>query len=271
LPGNEIEPVLKIGGILKSNSNFNLRELKQRLKGKCLSGGDLLIAIGLFFLGMPYRVGTLESPGREKLILNFHQFDCTTFVETILALARCAASEKIFPSEFRRTLQLIRYHGGVIDGYSSRLHYFTDWLRDNEKKKIIKDVSGHVGGQPQRKKINYMTAHHSSYPALKNDNELQKMLLVEKNLSRRVFHIIRKDRVNEQKTKIQNGDVIAFVTTQEGLDVAHVGFAIWRGRHLHLLHASSSEGRVIVSQKTLVVCLKQNKKYLGIIVARPTT
>ncbi len=107
-----------------------------------------------------------------------------------------------------------------------------------------------------------------SYPALKNEFEFQKMRLVEKNLSRKVFHMISKDKVSREKTKINNGDVIAFTTKDEGLDVAHIGFAIWQGKNLHLLHASRKEGAVVISKNTLVAYLKSNKNFTGIIIAR---
>ena len=113
-------------------------------------------------------------------------------METVLALAKCAIQGKITVREFRRILQFIRYRSGIITGYSSRLHYFTDWLWDNKQKKIVRDISRLLGGEPRRKKINYMTTHRASYPALKNENEFQKMLIVEKNLSRKTFCIIEK-------------------------------------------------------------------------------
>ena len=232
------------------------------------SYGDLIIAIGSSFLNAPYQESTLEVPGKEKLILNLAGFDCTTFVETVLALAGCAIQGKITPTQFRKTLKLIRYRQGIISGYSSRLHYFTDWLRDNEKKEILKDISGQFDAEAQRKKINYMTTHHTSYPVLKNENEFQNMLVAEKDLSRKVFSVIAKDKISQQKTKIQNGDIIAIATNQEGLDVAHVGFACWQGKNLHLLHASSKEGGVVISKNTLIAYLKSNKKFKGIIVAR---
>jgi hypothetical protein len=231
--------------------------------------GNLVVEIGRFFLDTPYKTGTLDGQGKENLIVNLSSFDCTTFVETVLTLARCAFNGKITPAEFRRTLKFIRYRQGNIIGYASRLHYFTDWLRDNEKKGILKDVSRHFDAEAQRKKINYMTTHRESYAALSNENEFQKMLVVEKNLSRRVFYVIGKDKVSAQKAKIQNGDIIAITTNQEGLDVAHVGFACWQEKNLHLLHASSNEGGVVISKKTLVTYLKSNKKFTGIIVARP--
>ncbi len=246
-----------------------------KIKSKCkrkkeyLSFGDLVIEIGYCFLHAPYKTGTLEAGGKEKLIINFTQFDCFTFLETALALAKCASKGKISQREFRKELQFIRYRRGIIAGYSSRLHYFTDWLRDNMQKKIILDTSPRFGSVRQRMKINYMTTHRASYPALKNENEFQKMLIVEKNLSRRTFCVIKKNKVNQQKEKIKTGDIVAFVTEQEGLDVSHVGFALWRGKNLHLLHASSKEGAAVISAKTFVAYLKQNKKLSGIIVARP--
>jgi cell wall-associated NlpC family hydrolase len=230
--------------------------------------GNLIVEIGRFFLDSPYKAATMEAPGKEKLIANLSGFDCTTFVETVLALAGCAIRGKITSAEFRKTLKFIRYRQGIISGYSSRLHYFTDWLRDGEKKKILKDISRQFDARSQRKKINYMTARRTSYPALKKEDEFQKMLVVEKNLSRRVFSFIGRDMVSRQKNKIQNGDIIAFTTNQEGLDVAHVGFALWQEKNLHLLHASGKAGGVVISAKTLVAYLKSNKKFTGIIITR---
>jgi hypothetical protein len=113
-----------------------------------------------------------------------------------------------------------------------------------------------------------MTAHSQLYGALKNEAERRKMSLVEKNLSRKTIYIIGISNFGEIKTKIKNGDVIALATRDEGLDVAHVGFALWQGKSLRLLHASKKENGVVISRKTLPSYFKQNKKYSGIIVAR---
>jgi hypothetical protein len=253
---------------LENNFQFNLTDFRQQFRGASLPLGDLVCAIGNYFLDAPYKPCTLESGHREKLIVNFAQFDCFTFVETVLALTGCVVAGKISKPEFRRLLQLIRYRQGIIDGYSSRLHYFTDWLRDNEQKKILQDISRRLGALQERKKINYMTTHRASYPALKSEKEFQKMLLVEESVSRKYFHIIGKDKAGIRQGQIQNGDIIAFTSDREGLDVAHVGFAMKRGRALHLLHASSKEGSVVISKKTLPTYFNQNKHFPGIIVCR---
>lgn len=230
--------------------------------------GDLILEIGRSFLGAPYLAGTLEEKGREKLVVNLSAFDCTTFVESALALARCVRAGKLTALEFRRNLKFIRYRGGKIDGYASRLHYFIDWLGDNKQKKVITDISHLLGGKPRRKTINFMTTHRELYAALKGKTVFEQMQKVEQNISRRPFHMIDNNKVARWQGRIQPGDIIAFASSQEGLDVAHVGFAVRQGKHLHLLHASSREGAVVISKETLSAYLKSNKKFYGIMVAR---
>src|SRR4030042_1918116 len=205
---------------------MNPNTYKQQIKRRKLPLGDLIIEISQCFLHAPYKTGTLEAAGKEKLIVNFRQFDCFTFVETVLALAQSFATGRISQREFQRKLMFIRYRQGVIAGYSQRLHYFTDWLSDNARKIILRNIAKRFDSVRQRKKINYMTTHRASYPALKKEKEFQKMLNIEKPLSRRTFCVIKKNKANQQKEKIKNGDIIALVTDQEGLDVSHVGFAL---------------------------------------------
>ncbi len=49
--------------------------------------GDRVVALGRWFVGAPYTPGTLETLP-ERLIVNLREFDCVTYVETMLAMAR---------------------------------------------------------------------------------------------------------------------------------------------------------------------------------------
>ncbi len=239
----------------------------RKTRGRNFSG-DLIVEAGRLFLGAPYRENTLEGPGREKLIVHLCAFDCMTFVETVLALVRCAASGKLSPPEFRRNLQCIRYRGGKIDGYASRLHYFTDWLADNQKKKVLKDVTRLLGGRHMRKTIHFMTTHRQRYAALIRQNQAEKIRQTERRLSRRTFYVIAREEAPRVQAGIQPGDIIAFTTGEEGLDVAHVGFAVREQGRLRLLHASSREGAVVVSRETPAVYLRRHRNFTGILVGR---
>ncbi|HON58949.1 MAG TPA: DUF1460 domain-containing protein [Smithella sp.] len=238
-------------------------------QNNALPAGDAAVLIARLFLGRPYQAQTLDGAGREKLTVNVSVFDCLTFVETVLALARCARLGKLTPAAFKKNLKFIRYRGGKIQGYASRLHYFTDWLRDNENKGVLADATGSLGGKPSRKKIDFMTTHLSLYPWLKNPVQLSEIMKVEKSLSRRTIRTIPRNQVGAVADKIQNGDIIAFTARQPGLDVAHVGFALREGKSLRLLHASQKDGRVSLSGKTLAAYLRSREQFTGVMIARP--
>ena len=77
------------------------------------------------------RAHTLEVNEEEKLVVNFDEVDCTTFVEYVLALALSPVKNgTIDNADYARTLQSIRYRDSKIDGYTSRLHYIADWVNN---------------------------------------------------------------------------------------------------------------------------------------------
>ena len=103
----------------------------KRLAQKSIN--EIIAEIGKSFIGTDYKAHTLEKEGDERLVVNLRGFDCTTFLENILAFARCIKSGKTSFEDFQDELIKIRYRNGVIDKYPSRLHYFSDWIYDNAK------------------------------------------------------------------------------------------------------------------------------------------
>jgi hypothetical protein len=232
--------------------------------------GERMLEIGKFFLGTSYGSGTIETKGTEHLVFNLRKFDCFTFVENVLALAKHLKSREKSFEAFRSLLQKIRYRQGRLYGYPSRLHYFSDWIYDNQKKGILKDITKEIGGRPIKKTVDFMTAHPEFYPQLKNGANLRRMKSVERVIGKRRRFFIPKKALMRFEDWIRDGDIIAITTHRVGLDVQHVGFATKVRNRIHLLHASSKEGKVVLSQKTLYRYLMQSKARSGIIVARVT-
>ena len=230
--------------------------------------GQLILEIGKFFLGTPYMAGTLETKRAEHLVVNLREHDCVTFVENVVALVQYAKSQEKSFKAFRRLLRKIRYRRGRLQGYSSRLHYFSDWIHDNQKKGMVRDVTAEIGGRPFRKVVTFMTTNPDIYPPLKNAGNLRRMKFVERTISRRPLSFIPKKALRRLEDRIHDGDLIAITTNTEGLDVQHVGLAARVKNRIHLLHASSTEGKVVLTQKTLYRYLMQSKARSGIMVAR---
>jgi hypothetical protein len=232
------------------------------------SVNELVILIGKYFSGAPYGANTIEKAGEEILIINLRQFDCFTFVETVVVLAGLIKMGKTAFEDYTSQLRRIRYRRGVLNGYSSRLHYFFDWIRDNEEKEIIKDAKADIGGKPCLKEINFMTKHPESYPELKCTASYREMLEVEKRLSMQPMYIIPKADLRHVEDKIEEGNVIGIATTVTGLDMAHVGFAIRVKKRIHLFHASTEEQKVVISEDTLDDYLAKRETFSGIIVGK---
>jgi hypothetical protein len=242
----------------------------EKRKDLAKSPGELALKIGRFFLGNPYVGGLFETRRAEHLVINLEEFDCVTFVETVVALSwHILSREKSFEA-FQGLLRKMRYRQGRLQGYPSRLHYFSDWIHDNEKKGLLRDVTGEIGGRPFRKALNFMTTNPNLYPQLKNGATLRRMKSVERKISKKSLFIIPKRSLRLLEDRICDGDLIAITTNTEGLDVQHVGFAARVKNRIHLLHASSTEGKVVLSKETLYLYLMKNKTRSGIMVARVT-
>jgi hypothetical protein len=231
--------------------------------------GAVVEAVGRFFLGVPYVAHTLEGPGEECLVVNLREFDCTTFMENTLVLARCIKAKKQSFAEYRQELALVRYRHGVVDGYPSRLHYFTDWVWDNAAKKVLRDIGKAMGGKRSMKKINFMTTHTESYPQLRDQNFVKRISTVEKAMNRRGFVVVPKNRVVQILDQLQSGDIVGTVTTMEGIDVSHTGLAVREQGITRFLHAPLSGGKVVLTDGSLAEYIGKNGSVTGIVIARP--
>lgn len=219
-------------------------------------------------LGVPYVAGTLDGNEEEQLVIHVDQLDCTTLVETVLAL--CIADkrgERNFVG-FKKALVDVRYRGGVLDGYASRLHYFSDWIRDNERMGFVKECTSETScSQPKKLWLDFMTTHVDSYLPMKKDRSLVcQMASIEKSWQGVDVSYISKDNLNlsPEELKIKDGDILAIVTNIKGLDVVHVGFAFWKDNQLYLLHASSVAKKVIEDSQSLYEYTQNKKAHIGV-------
>lgn len=245
------------------------QKLSQFAGDSGMSMSDLLIKIGLSFQGTPYVAATLENGLAEKLVINARELDCTTFVETALTLARTVKMKQKDFQSYVNELEKLRYRDGKRNQYPSRLHYFCEWIANNEKKHII-DGSPNKNGVKLDKPINYMSTHPADYPVLKEFPALIPFIAEqEKALSAIGFYFFPKNDIPNLYRNLQNGDIIALTSTIEGVDVNHVGIIVKRGDEFYLLHAPLSGKKVLISDGPITDFLKPASKNSGIMIARP--
>ncbi|RRB07067.1 N-acetylmuramoyl-L-alanine amidase-like domain-containing protein [Larkinella rosea] len=257
----------------------SLSSLKQVASVLGTTPAETAVAIGKSLQGRPYVAHTLDSNESEQLVVNFRAFDCTTFLETSLALSlarHLVVNEQdsvLLERVFRKNLTRIRYRNGVINGYASRLHYFSEWLVDNEQKGILQDVTQKIGGMQVSKPVSYMTRSTWKYPQLSDPKNRQQIALIESAISQQSFWFIPKKQIKDIEGSLKEGDIIMLTASRPGLDMKHVGFVVWQTaptgeRRAHLLHASSQGGEVMISEVPLADYVGWNRQFSGIRVAR---
>ena len=230
---------------------------------------ELITEIGLSFLGTPYVVASLENGLEEKMVINLRELDCTTFAENCLALARTVKAGKNDFESFVSELVRIRYRDGIRNQYPSRLHYFVEWISNNQDKRII-DETPNQNGVKSNKVINYMSTHPASYPVLREHPELIPAIAEqEKALTKTGFMFFPKNDIPNLYKHLHHGDIIALTSSIEGVDVNHVGIILKKGNEFYLLHAPLSGKKVLVSDEPITDFIKPNSKNNGIMIARP--
>lgn len=254
-------------------SRQRLDEALTRLSQTDLTGkspNDLTAEIGQWFLQTPYVEKTLELPGEEKLVINLTGVDCTTYLETVVTLARLALKNEFSFAAFEAELERIRYRDGVNAGYPSRLHYFSDWMFQNQEKGILHDMTQEIGGIDYPNQPSFMSENPKFYPQLSDPDNLTQIKLAESEIKTRSYFFIPKEEISSLEKNIQSGDLIAITTSMTNLDMVHVGFALEKNGRIHLLHASSKNMKVEISELPLSDYLKANKSQSGIMVGRLT-
>lgn len=231
---------------------------------------EVIVEIGKSFIGTEYKGFVLEEDGAEHLVINLRELDCTTYLENVLALSRCIKKKKTTFEDFLNELKTIRYRNGVINKYPSRLHYFTDWIYDNENKNIVEDVTKQIGGERLNLDLNFMSTHPKSYKHLnENPDFIPEIENQEKEISGREYYYIPKSKIKEIESKIENGDLIAFTSNIKGLDVNHVGIVLrMEDNQIHILHAPEPGTKVQIAPLALPQYISRIKHDTGIIVFR---
>ena len=238
---------------------------------KSLPINRVMVEIGKTFLGTDYAAHTLEKGENEHLVIHLSGLDCYTFFEATLALARCVKEDKTSFENFEKELTKIRYRNGKINGYTSRLHYASDWLYDNAKRGIVKDVTKEIGGIPYKKKIDFMSTHIKYYKQLSvHPGFVDSMKKIEDNINQRKYYYIPQDSIEKVENKIKTGDIILITAGTKGLDISHTGMAIrLNDGRIHFLHAPNVGKKVQVTAVPLSDYIKNIKNHTGIMVARP--
>ena len=230
--------------------------------------GQIVQWTGEQLLGRPYVAGMLDAPATETLVVDLTAFDCVLYIENVLALSRMIALGQADYADYAAGVQALRYRGGALDGYCSRLHYFSEWILDNGSRGTLSNITQSIGGERLDKRLTFMGEHRDAYPKLTSDETYACIVDMEAALASAELYYVPQDRIADVYGALQPGDIIATATSIGGLDVTHTGFVHKTADRTGFMHASLSSNRVKISDD-LQSYVQGIKSQIGVVVARP--
>lgn len=236
--------------------------------------GERVNNFALALQGTPYVNYTLELDDRiEAASVNMNGMDCWTLFEIALAMGRLVALHPppYSPKEMLGLIEMDRYRGGRCTGrFDSRLHHLEDWMQDNERRGLVKDITPSLGGVKLHRQMAYMGKKPHLFRQLKADpSMIPEFIRVERELSRRGIVYVPKSQVPKIESKLRNGDIVCIVTNWHETYTSHVGLASRdKSGTLRFLHASKNHRKVVLDDR-LSTYLNKFKNHAGIFVVRP--
>ena len=239
-----------------------------------------VVEIGRTFIGNPYPKANADTTRRadgsvalqpiqkEVLVVNLKKFDCVTFVESMIALTKTRLSATPNFDVFKKNLTSVRYRNSAID-YAARLHYFSDWLFENEKNGTLRLITKEIGGETYPKTVFFMSLKKDTlYGNMADPTTFAAMRGVENAISAREKFYIPKEKVASIEHLLKDGDIIGISNRTDGMDMAHTGIVVWQNGRPYMLHASSQFRQVTMTDVPLSDYLLRNKLQTGIMVGR---
>ena len=252
-----VEKYNKIAQVLKQNQQKSVPEL--------------MIITAKEMLGTEYVAGTLEQIP-EKLSVSLVETDCILFVESCLAIALNAKKGVFHPDSLCATVQSFRYRNGKVDGYASRIHYTSEWIRQGEGRGIFREITDVLSGDNlSGQRFSYMSEHSDAYRQLKdNPAEVARIARMEADLNKYTdYYVIPKEDVRKMEHLLKDGDILGFNSTVKGLDIAHVALVYHKENgQVGFIHASQADGKVVIDVKDIHDYVNSRKNNNGIRIIR---
>jgi hypothetical protein len=253
------------------------RILKKSLASKWdrLPIGQCMTRVAMELVGTPYVGFTLElDKDREVCCVNLTGLDCVTFFEDTLDFSRMLKKGGRTPQAMLAEVTLTRYRGGKLGDFTSRLHYTTDWMYDNEQKGVVKVLAPQLPGAAKfTQPVAIMSAKPHNYRQLAAHPELVPIIKkYEDQINARDTMYIPMDKLAGVEPLLQSGDIVGVSTTEAGIDIAHTGLVIAdESGMLHFMDASSAKRsmKVTLEKGPISKAFNWSSKLTGAVFARP--
>jgi len=208
------------------------------------------------------KVPGAEARNRRRLPVEFLRtslwsLDCMTYVEHVIALANARSDYR--GSFLLRLVDVMFAANGLPLTNDRRNHFMSVWAAENAKKGYLNNVASDFSKTNSRTvTLNKVGENRTKYVE-------DRFMIAEAPWT---YQYVPRAVLREEFSTLSSGDILCMVRDIEGLDIAHVGFAIESRTGWMFRHASWSGNKVV--DQSLGKYLDGQTKVLGCMVLRPT-
>lgn len=219
-------------------------------------------ALAKVWRGTPYGSGG-AGLGPEMLLLNLTQMDCMTAIENLMALHLAYKEQLLSLEGVAAKLLQVRYSAFPPCRWEDRYHYLTHAF-------IAWERAGYGVWLPLGKRdmdtIRYISQNPKKYRGFRDWKLIQE---IEEQLTKRPRYFIPAADIHHWLPALRDGDIVAFVPTENGLDVSHVGVFFWKEGRPTFAHASLIAKEWVIDEDLCAYLDRRKEKIRGISVFRP--
>lgn len=212
--------------------------------------------------GTPYGSGG-AGLGPEMLLLNLSQMDCMTAIENLMALHLAYKERLLYLEGVAAKLLQVRYNAYPPCRWEDRYHYLTQAF-------IAWERAGYGVwlplGERDTHPIRYISQNPKKYRGFRDWKLIQE---IEQQLTKRPRYFIPSADIHQWLPALRDGDIVAFVSTEDGLDVSHVGVFFWKEGRPTFAHASLIAKEWVIDEDLCAYLDRRKAKIRGITVFRP--
>ncbi|WP_413569441.1 N-acetylmuramoyl-L-alanine amidase-like domain-containing protein [Bdellovibrio sp. HCB117] len=230
------------------------------------------------FLGKPYLGGALGEGSTSSFdndpLFRFDAFDCTTYVETVVALSLVSSEES-----FKSLLTQIRYMNGNVSLFTRNHFTSVDWNPNAERLGVLRDITRDVGSSQTSTletliEKNTWFARQAPDMVKAKDNEAKKIEYIRASTQSMGQEKVRLNFI-DKKTLVSNRDLLRYFPKAgvinivrvnwkvkeaigTALDISHQGVFFERDGQIIFRHASFKRGSQFVVEIPLIDYVKNN-------------
>ena len=218
-----------------------------------------LLQVSKMFLEVPYASSPLGegagTPPDEDPQIRFDGVDCTTLLETSMAMSRSSSLQ-----ETLEVMRKIRYVDGEVD-YRHRKHFMmAQWIPMNQKAGFISDITERVGGDA----VFWVSKHLDAEVWKRRRKKDDWPTLALEDIPAGTFRlpVIPIDRARELADRIPGGTILNIVRINYRsmpVRLTHQGLVVRKGRR-YLRHAARAGYKRVVDE-LLDTFLRRNQAY----------